>query len=276
MTGENDYFTGTDRYFTNGLHLEIQFNRANGHLIQQILPMFPGFRTTYYGAGITQNIYTPGSITTTKFQPHDMPYSGTLFGSIYRVSVNTKSTLKFSSQFDGGVMGPQAESGEVQTWFHRLIHDKLPQGWANQVASDLIINYKFELTSTIIQTSHAALLTEAKLNMGTVMNSAGSGVTLKLGLLSPTMQDLFHHEKKITATLFLGAGYTYVASNRLLSARQELNIDPINHNVFNYQYGAEISGRSFKISYTVNGISRQRNDIEGHRYGSITLAFRII
>ena len=80
----------------------------------------------------------------------------------------------------------------------------------------------------------------------------------------------------ITANIFFGAGYTYVSSNRLLVVGQELNHSPVTHDVFNYQYGVEVSGRSFRISYTVNATSRQRDDIEGHRYGSITLAFRII
>ena len=276
MTGENDYFTGTDRYFTNGLHLELQFDNTNSPLLRQILPTFPEFKTIYYGVGITQNIYTPGDLNTSKFLPHDLPYSGTFFASLYRVSVNSKNTLRLTSEFDGGVMGPQAEAGEVQTWFHRLIHDKLPQGWRNQVNSDLIINHKFGLTKTIIQNNYAAVLTDAKLNIGTVMNTVGSGVIVKLGVLSPAMQDLFHHEKKITANLFFGAGYTYVAGNRLLGARQELNLVPITHDVYSYQYGAEVSGRSFKISYTVSAISKQRDDIQGHRYGSIMLAFRII
>ncbi len=275
ITETNDYFTGTDQYFTNGIHLELQFRKTNDFLLTPILPVFPGFKTLYYGLGITQNMYTPSNKNSLEFLPGDLPYAGMLFASVYRVSVNKRNTLRLITEFNGGLLGRQAYSGEVQAGFHRLIKDKVPSGWENQLASDLILNYRFEVIKKLIQTQHLEVFANGNLNTGTILNDIGTGLTLKLGALNPTMQDLLYHNKKITAHLFGGGAYTYVIGNRLLG-RSEANHVNISHHVYSYHYGAEVSSRSVKISYTVQTLSRQREDIGGHRYGSITVAFTII
>lgn len=270
LTLENDIFTGTDQYFTNGLHLELQLEKINRPLVKFIVPVFPGFKTQFYGVGITQNIYTPANQISLEFLQHDLPYSGLLFLSLYRVSVNTKNTLRLTTEFNGGVMGPHSYSREVQAGFHRWINNEVPRGWENQLPSELILNYRFELTKSVLETHHVAVLPNANLNVGTILNEVSSGVMIKLGILNPSMQDFLHHEKKLIGHIFMGAEYTYVASNQLLG-----NVS-ITHNVYSYQYGAEVSSRSFKISYAVHASTKQREDINAQQYGSITMTFRII
>ncbi len=274
ITEDNDFFTGTDRYFTNGLHIEVQIEKLKSSL-NGILPAFTGFETIYHGVGITQNIYTPTNKVDSEYLQNDLPYSGTLFASLNRVSVNTNRSLRLNTEIIGGLLGPHAYSGEVQAGVHRLIHNKVPRGWNNQLPSDLIINYRFELIKTLLQNHYMALQTNASINTGTILNDIGAGVLLKTGMLHPAMQDLIYHGKQISVYFFGGISYTYVISNRLLSASHVSRI-PIARQVYSYQYGLEVSFHSFKLAYTLHAATRQRIDIEGHRYGSITLAFRIV
>ncbi len=274
---ENDFFTGTDRYFTNGTSLGLLFSRPVSGLTNRILPGIPTFRPVAYGITLTQNIYTPRRLQPTEFLPHDRPYAGTLLLALSQYSLSRNNRFSFYSEFSGGVVGHQSQANDVQRIFHRLINDELPQGWQNQVPNRVIANYQFDFSALVHQGNHIALINNIKVNGGNLLDDVALGGTLQFGFLRSThaMQSFFQHSRKLSAFVFVGAEQRYVIYNRLLATGFEDQEPPVTRWVNNVKYGFEIAGRWFKINYAVNLLSRERDDLGTHRYGSLNMTFRI-
>lgn len=274
---DNDFFTGTDRYFTNGTSLGLLFSRPVSGLTKRILPAIPSFRPVAYGVTLTQNIYTPSKLQPTEFLPHDRPYAGTLLLALSQYSISRNNRFGFYSEFSGGVVGHNAQGNDVQRIFHKIIHDELPQGWQNQVPNRVIANYQFDFSALVYQGNHVALINNAKVNGGNLQDDVALGGTLQFGFLrsAPALQSFFQHSRKLSAYVFVGAEQRYVIYNRLLATGFEDQEPPVTRWVNNVKYGFEMAGRWFKINYAVNLLSRERDDLRTHRYGSLNMTFRI-
>ena len=183
----------------------------------------------------------------------------------------------FYSEFSGGVVGHNAQGNDVQRIFHKIINDELPQGWENQVPNRVIANYQFNLSALIYEGNHIALLNNAKVNGGNLLDDVALGGTLRFGFLKSghAMQSFFQHSRRVSAFVFVGAEQRYVIYNRLLATGFEDQEPPVTRWVNNVKYGFELAGRWFNISYAVNLLSQERDDLPNHRYGSLNMTFRI-
>lgn len=272
---ENDFFTRSDQYFTNGTQFGLLMNRPLIGATRGILPTFSSLQDMEYGITLTQNIYTPQKIEFTEFLEHDRPYAGTLFLSMYKNAVSKNGRLILRSEFSAGIVGHQSQANDVQRLFHVLTSSKPPQGWENQIPTTLLANYQFDLSALVFQRKHLALLSNGKINAGTVLDDLAAGATLRFGLLPPPGQLFFQHGKRLTAYLFMGGEQKFVVYNRLLSTGFEQQDIPIEEWAKSFNYGLEVAGRWFRFSYAVTWLSREREDLHTHRYGSFMMVFKL-
>lgn len=119
---END-FPKHDRYYTNGLRIDISDN------------------ATGFGYFIAQNIYTPESITIPDAQLNDRPYSGWLSVGITDQYMPDPSTIQMW-ELSIGTIGKWSFAKEVQTEFHRIKNLDKPQGWDNQIRNEYTLQCK--------------------------------------------------------------------------------------------------------------------------------------
>lgn len=272
---ENDLFTRSDQYFSNGTQLGILLNRPLIGLTRIILPTFSSFQDLEYGVNLTQNIYTPIRIEETEFLENDRPYAGTFFLSMYKNAVSKNGRLILRSELSGGVVGNQSQAADVQRFFHLISNSKPPQGWKNQVPSALLVNYQFDLSALVYKMGHLALLSSGKINAGTVLDDLAVGATLRFGFLPEAGKSFFQHGKKITAYLFAGGEQKYVIYNRLLATGFEKEEHPIEEWARTFNYGLEVAGQWFRFSYAVNWLSREREDLHTHKYGTFVIIFKV-
>lgn len=120
---QDDYFTGTDRGYTDGTELMWSWTPSdtNTALIRSTV-------------GARNRMYTPDSIDAHALLPSERPYCATLsaFYQIWR----QEDVEKVKYEIEAGVLGPDAYGDQLQSWCHRAIGYKVPQGWDDQLRPD--------------------------------------------------------------------------------------------------------------------------------------------
>ncbi len=117
---QDDYFTGTDRGYTDGTELMWSWSPAdtNAALIKSVL-------------GVRNRMYSPDSIEAHELLPTERPYCATL-SVFYQVWRHEDDEL-VKYEIEAGVLGPKAYGEQLQSWAHRMIRYDRPQGWDDQL-----------------------------------------------------------------------------------------------------------------------------------------------
>lgn len=177
---ENDFFTQTDRDYTQGINLEITHPIFRKSQLDFLLLKTKGRH--YTGISIELDGYTPKNIGVREIQFGDHPYAATLNLRSFHISEDTSRKLRLVSHFGFGIMGPAGGGDEIQTAVHKRFENTLPLGWGNQIANEFLLNYGVDLQRPIIAFQPGFLLTgNGSLVLGTPFTRAGLGVTLLTG-----------------------------------------------------------------------------------------------
>jgi len=150
----NDYFAGTDQYFTNGIVISwlddtidyddnSQFFSSGIKNIVNNIPFFNLDENKKYNAGsaLYHIIITPVDTTKTTAQYDDIPYAGYVAQSFYLFEWNKTEFNEYRIEF--GVVGKQARAEQVQNNFHSLIGVEKSHGWQTQLPTKWILNTMF-------------------------------------------------------------------------------------------------------------------------------------
>lgn len=173
---ENDIFTNTDYYYTNGVrigftHPVLSFpgNR-----------LFPkaGIRSiNEYGLSLSQKMYTGVDPETDKIIFTDRPFAGTLIAEYFRTSVDYEQKILINGSIQFGVIGKPS----LASWIQKILHEKFPAGWDGQIRTDLLLNYNLKLDYQIHKSNlmQAQLLTEVR--AGSYKTNAATGLRFIIG-----------------------------------------------------------------------------------------------
>jgi hypothetical protein len=138
---ENDTFSGTDRYYTDGVSIGLSETGPNWlDPLADSLPWGEGRRTIGYD--LSQSMFTPDDLRRHIPDPNDRPYAGILtFGLTLHVeSDNSYNGLKVV----GGMVGPASLAEQTQKTVHSVIGNKEPEGWDYQLKNEPIFNLAYE------------------------------------------------------------------------------------------------------------------------------------
>lgn len=142
---ENDYFSGTDRNYTNGVRLAYLSGFKTPHGLtkfcaENLLGAGPdtGVRR---GFAVGHSIFTPEDTQATAPLPDQHPYAGWLYGEYSVVVEQPGSIDQFTIQ--AGVVGPAAAGEWVQNNWHELINGAHVNGWDNQIGNEpgIVVSY---------------------------------------------------------------------------------------------------------------------------------------
>ena len=142
---ENDLFTGTDRYYTNGVKLGWSSanleNYCDSPYAKPFLPLFnvlPYINERAYQKNLVfafgQNMYTPDN--TEAFAPvsGDRPYAGWLYLGVGVVWKDAE--VRNSLVLNMGVVGSWSLAQEAQRFVHDFRGLDHPNGWDNQLHNE--------------------------------------------------------------------------------------------------------------------------------------------
>lgn len=195
LTFENDLFFGSDRFYTNGVQLEVSRLWKTGEYV--VGPVL-GALCSKLGCGgqslltsshkVGQLMYTPEDISNPNPQPQDRPWAGMLYyAQDYDfLSSDKKMLTTFTGQV--GIVGPYSYVEETQKYIHETFHATIPQGWDNQIDGELGIMAIVERRSNIDKLSHSfsdgnnfVSTGFWRVALGNIMTFAGAGLSLSFG-----------------------------------------------------------------------------------------------
>lgn len=148
ISWDNDLLTGTDRGYTNGGRLSYLSPPARGddectlclaRNLRDTLDGLPGTGVTgndhVMTFSLTQLMVTPENIEADDPVYDGLPYVGYLSGSLTLWSYSPTSLTGYGIGL--GVVGSESGAEATQKWVHKLTGSTNPQGWNNQLGTDV-------------------------------------------------------------------------------------------------------------------------------------------
>jgi len=286
---ENDYFTSTDYYYTQGINLEI-VNPAYRRFPLSRLLYKPKKSIHQYGISIEHNGYTPTSISNNDILYGDRPFAAALLLKTFSSSSNTERHRRITSSLSLGVIGPAAGGREMQTTIHRWIKDDAPLGWQHQIKNDVIVNYETAIEATFLQAGrHLIVNGLVGARAGTLNTRLSSGVTLFLGKLNSAVTSVFSRKTNGSlanaskSSIFFYAqpmvnAIVYDATlqggwfNR--TSPYTIPAGEIERLTFQGNYGLVLQHRSLYLEYSQSILTREFKTGLGHRWGGVRLGVK--
>lgn len=272
----NDTFTFTDIYYTHGVRIALsneQFSRIpTRHLL---LKLKRGHRS--YGIAVVQDVFTPSSITRDFILHGDRPYAAYVYLEHFVSSADPVRKLGISSALDAGIIGPLAQGYEAQAGYHRLIHDKHPLGWENQVRNDVVLNYRLAGEKGLMSFANITDLTAAaEINAGTLYNNAAAGGTLRLGKMEPYFEQ-YHRSWQAYAfgkAQARAVGYNATLQGGMFNRHNVYTVPSsmMQRMVYSAQAGVVLSWRNIEVEHSYVFTSRELKTGMPHKWGRVRIS----
>lgn len=187
---DNDFFSATDRYYTQGVYLELILKPFRKSPLAKILINLNSANHVYNGISFRQDCFTPRSIRHDSIYYGERPYAGLFYFSEFKVSLNPIKKQRITSSIDIGIIGPNAKTGETQKTIHRWLNNIQPLGWQYQISSDYVLNYSAKIEKGIITKPYYELIGTLGARAGTLYDDASAGVLLRTGIMPSYFEHL--------------------------------------------------------------------------------------
>ncbi len=273
---DNDYFTKTDYYYSQGITLEYVHPNLQKFLPVKLL-IKPSANKLKYGLAFNIFGFTPTSIRSDDILYGDRPYASCMSISVFSIARNNIKQQRISSTLTLGVIGPAAQGREIQTGIHRWLKNVLPKGWQHQVKNDVIVNYNIAYEKKLIGIKDWFLLNNTvEARFGTLNDKLGAGFNFMAGHFNNPYQ--FIEGKKKTSWYFYGQsrlqfiGYDATLQGGLFNRYSEYTIPSVQIARIVYQADAGIVVNFNKIflSYTQSYLSKEFSTGTYHRWGGVS------
>lgn len=278
---ENDFFSGSDRDYTQGINLEIVSPGLKNFFLSKTL-WYPRRTSTRFGISLETESYTPNLIDKTEIQYGDRPYASDIMLRSFVIATNKVNGERFSSQLSIGVIGPWAGGKEMQTEIHKRIAYKRPLGWHNQIKNDLIVNYQLNYEKRIVHVANNFLLNgSGTAKAGTLQTKAGVGLNLMGGAFhSPFSLPNIDKRKKIKFYFYDQAlinvvGYDATLQGGLFNRSSVYTVPSaqLRRIVFQNRYGIVLLWRRLWAEYFQTFQTREYDSGIEHKSGGIQIGF---
>jgi lipid A 3-O-deacylase len=278
---ENDFFTGTDRDYTQGILLEW----VNPTIRRFPLTRFlwrPKHSMVKYGLALENNGYTPNHIDDARIQQGDRPYAGVILLKTFLTAVNTHTHERVSTTLSTGMIGPWAGDEDMQKDIHHWIHYTQPLGWGNQIKNDIALDYQVNYEKELLSWSnYFSLASFASARVGTLSTKATAGPIAMLGnFYSPFSSDNQGSAKKFQFYVYdLPAisviGYDATLQGGLFHRSNVYTIPDkdINRVTFVNRWGIVLIFKSLYLEYYQSGPSQEFSTSVYHRSGGLQIGF---
>lgn len=290
---ENDAFSGTDYYYTNGILLDYVTSLEDSSRLEAFIYKLPNIEADdniYTGVYLGQQIFTPPDLHTTELIEDERPYAGYLFGGLSLTASNYRELQQW--RLTVGVVGPRSHAER----FQRSIHDRLgvstPQGWEHQLKDENILQFHYNYSWR--QAWHfngggigRDILPSVGVAIGNAAVHADFGLTFRYGKSfggdfgPPRMQpgatgSDYLRPGASSWYLFAGFGGRYVARNIFLDGNTHLDSHSVDKKswVGDVQVGMVINGENYRLAYSLVTRSPEfYGQDEPHTFGSLALSF---
>lgn len=282
---DNDIFSNTDYYYTNGLRFDLIIPIFAGSPFAW--PMLPYRKESmnYHGITAVQNMYTPTNPDTISVLEGDRPFAAYLYVGHFKNTLSKKRRYRQYSEIILGLIGPSSLGGFVQG----SIHNIEPIGWENQIQNDLVLNYTAIIEKGIVNPSFFDFNIYASGQLGTLYDNLSVGLRMRAGKLNPyfSMPDLANKNSiEHKDALNLQYGITGSAQIKLVAYDATLQGGFFNPNntytipaedierfVLQTGMGIYFAYKQLGLTYIHHYISPEHKDAKHHQWGHLNLMY---
>ena len=101
---DNDFFSATDRYYTQGISLEYITPLIKRTPLTYPLIRLGSKAQNYYGIAFQQDCFTPLSIRRDTIFRGERPYAATMFGGFFLISIDAQKKRRLNTRLDLGML----------------------------------------------------------------------------------------------------------------------------------------------------------------------------
>ena len=277
---ENDYFSTTDIYYTQGINLEY-VNPAIGNFLTSKLLVGSVSKKAKFGIALEHEGYTPTSISHPEIQVGDRPFAACLFLKTFSIKNDSIRRTRISSSLSAGAIGPIAGGKEIQETIHRWINDTEPLGWENQIKNDFILNYELEYERGLIAVpDYFSFSGKAAARVGTLNIKAFAGVTLMAGLFEDPFTNFSKQKMKMQVYLYAEPLVNFVAYDATLqggvfnsASTYVITSKDISRLVFQGNVGIVFRINALQLDYFQSYLTREFETGGTHLWGGIRIGW---
>ena len=282
---ENDFFNGTDYYYTQGVRVEVATPLAEKSPLSKLFPKAGDNATNIHGFFIEQQCYTPTSVSNYNLRIGDMPYAATMFLGQFLISADEEKRKQFSTEIIAGILGPCAVCGQEQEAIHRALGIYRPHGWQYQLNTSPILNYDIRYEKMLLHEKFVEFTAGGYARAGTLYDEAGPLATLRVGRFNPgfnkdVMNGLSRRLKKFQYYAEIWGRANGVAYNSTLQgglfSDNIYTIPAANIERCVLAYGGDItvSYKKLTLQYAKTWITREFDNGLPHGWGGLNIIVR--
>ncbi len=187
---DNDFFSATDRYYTQGVSLELIMPFIKKSPISKLLIPINKNALNYYGINFERVGFTPRSIRHNGIYYGERPYASVSFISHFLISVNTEKKQRLLTRLDLGIIGPESMGEEEQKGIHLALKNIQPLGWEYQIASDYVLNYNVKFEQGVFVKKRIECIGFVSSRMGTLYDDISVGIIMRSGWMQSYFKNL--------------------------------------------------------------------------------------
>lgn len=275
---DNDIFRGTDRWYTQGIGIDVYSYKLKKNPLNAMLFRLKDSDRDRFGIEFRTHGCTPSTILSDSVLIGDRPYAGVFSLGIARTSQRANKQVRMTSQFELGMIGPAALGEQTQTTIHKITGSDLPLGWENQIKNAPIINYSFRMENMSGLPFPRFFLTSTyyEVKLGTFQTNASCGIEFSIGQRNNPSAKTFH---RVEYYLYSQSSIKIVGYDASLMGGiinrdgYHLRYSEINPLVLKQHLGFVIAVPHFSFAFDLAFISREIRSGLPHSWGGLRLTF---
>lgn len=275
---ENDFFHATDRYYTQGIRLELSAPFIARSPLRHALIGLGKTAEERHVLFAQQECFTPGSIRRDTILRTDRPFAAAMYLGERKTSTDIAKKRTLSTSIIFGVLGPCAICAEEQVGIHRALDNIEPLGWQFQVAQDVILNYGAELDQRLLRHRFAELSGGLSANAGTYRTNVGTHARLEIGRFDPQFDGASIFKRSLQVSAFLDGGLrligydaTYQGGLFNHSSPHTLQAETIERIVLRSEGGIRLRYRKLALLYSRTFSTPEFDGGGDHGWGSCVI-----
>ena len=278
---DNDYFTSTDKEYTQGYNFEITSPRLSKNPVNHIL-LSPKNSEFKYGLSLEHIGFTANNIASDQIQYDDRPFAAAIMLKSFSIATDTIKKTRIVSSLNIGIIGPGAFGGDMQTAIHEATGNTIPKGWYNQIKNDVVINYELTYEKQLLRFhDFFSIQTNATARLGTLFTNISLGLNATLGIINSPFTSV-KNKKKFQLYLYTQPivnviGYDATLQGGVFNHKSiyTINNNEIERFTLQNNYGIVLQYRWLYLQYSRTILTREFSYGNSFKWGGIRLGFKL-
>lgn len=270
LTWENDVFTASDRYYSQGIFLQFDHHNLQVNWLKPFFLRVPDMERNLQ-TGVIQKGYTPSSILSDTLLKGDRPYAATIEYGVQFYSRSRSKHYVLNWGVNSGFIGKPAFGEYTQKTIHQWIGSPKPHGWQHQLNTGFIMDANFGIKKTFFDRSRWVRLEIGDLiTIGNLTNEMRVQGSLKLGYIGLRQQYYLYYTSEMRIVAYDG---TLQGAIFIKPSEAALPAGSIERLVSEQQIGIYLRYDRFFATGHFHYQSRLFKYALNHMWGGITLGY---